>query len=142
MTITKKLLILSALISAIGVVIHVAAIFGGASWFYFFRAPPTVVASAQAGTWLAPTGALLIAVAMALCCAYALSAAQLIRRLPLLRWVLASMATVCILRVVVLIPVSIYRPVLIDTFEIIASTCWFLAGLGFLVGWRSSAEFN
>lgn len=134
------LLKLSALISAVGVIIHIAAIFGGASWYYFFHAPPIVVASAKAGTWLAPTGALLIAAAMALCCAYALSAAQLIRRLPLLRWGLAGMATVCLLRVAILIPVAMYRPSLIDTFEIIASTCWFLAGLGFFVGWRSCAE--
>lgn len=139
-TLTVRLLKLSALISAIGACIHIAAIFGGASWYYFFHAPPVVVASAQAGTWLAPTGALLIALAMTACCAYALSAAQLIRRLPLLRWGLASMATVCLLRVAVLIPVAFYRPNIIDTFEIIASTCWLVAGLGFLVGWRSSAE--
>ena len=74
----------SAIIALAGVSIHVGAVFGGASWYSFFGAPPSIVASARAGTWLAPLSALIIAGLMGICAAYAGSVLGLVRRLPLL----------------------------------------------------------
>jgi hypothetical protein len=72
---TKRVWVLAAiLIVAVGVVIHVGALFAGDSWFAFFNAPPIVVASARAGTWLAPVGSLVIAGLMGACGYYAASA--------------------------------------------------------------------
>jgi len=83
---------LAMLIASAGSAIHVAAILGGPSWYAFFDAPPFVVASAQAGTWLAPVSAAVIAGLMSLCAVYAASALGLIRQLPLLRLGLAGIA--------------------------------------------------
>lgn len=119
-----------------GALIHVAAIAGGPSWFHFFRAPPQVVESARAGTWLAPVSALAIAAAMALCAAYAFSAAGRLPRLPLMRTALAAIAAICLLRAAGTIPIYLYWPQLIDTFEIVAAIIWGAIGLGFAAGFR------
>lgn len=129
---------LAGAISLAGVAIHIAAIFGGASWFAFFGAPPAVVESARAGTLLAPLATLAIAGAMGLCAAYAFSAAGDIRRLPLLRAALASMATICLLRALLLVPVALLRPELVNTFEVVAAIVWGVAGVGFALGFRGS----
>lgn len=117
-----------------GALIHVAAIAGGPAWFFYFRAPPPVVASARDGTWLAPVSALTIAAAMALCAAYAFSAAGRLPRLPLMRTALATIATICLLRAVATIPIYLVWPQLIDTFEVIAGIIWGVIGLGFGIG--------
>lgn len=131
-------ILLAAVIASAGAAIHAGATLGGAAWYAFFRAPPAIVASAQAGTWLAPVSALVIAALMAICAAYALSAAGVIRRLPLLRTALATIAGICLLRGLLLIPLAIKRPDLVDTFETVAGAIWLLAGIGFAVGFRAA----
>lgn len=121
-------------ISLIGVVIHVAAIIAGPSWYAFFGAPPLVVASAQAGTWLAPVSAAGIAVLMGICAMYAASALGLIRRLPLIRTMLAGIAVICLLRAFVLVPAAFIHPELFNVFEVVAALTWAIAGAGFVAG--------
>ncbi len=126
--------ILAGVISLVGVVIHIGAIFGGVAWYVYFGAPHGIVESARQGTWLAPLGASVIAGLMALCAAYAFSAIGVIPRLPLLRTGLAVIATICLLRAIVLWPLMISHPELRNTFEIVASIVWGLAGVGFAMG--------
>jgi len=54
----------AAVIAAVGVAIDHATILGDPLWYGFFHAPQPVVASARAGTWLAPVSALNIALLM------------------------------------------------------------------------------
>ena len=126
---------LAAYIALAGAFIHVAAIAGGPDWYAFFGAPPSVVESARAGTWLAPLSTSAIAAAMALCGLYAFSALGVIRRLPLLRLMLAGMATVCLLRALILVPLAVKHPELLTSFNVIAALAWGVAGLGFALGW-------
>lgn len=133
---------LAAIIALVGVAIHVAAIFGGAAWYAYFSAPPVVVESARAGTWLAPVSCAVIAGLMALCAAYAFSALGHIRRLPLLRLMLGSMAGVCLLRALILLPLAISHPELRNAFEIGAALVWGLAGVGFAAAWRGTRSSN
>ena len=134
----KTWIYLAAAIATLGSAIHIGAIFGGADWYAFFGAPPRIVESARTGTPLAPLSAAAIAGLMALCAAYACSAAGLIRRLPLLRLMLAGMAGLCLLRALVLPLLAIRHPELRNTFEIVAATVWGLAGAGFAVGFLRS----
>jgi len=129
---------LATAIAVAGVVIHVGAVFGGPSWFAFFNAPPGVVASAREGTWLAPVSALIIAGLMAVCALYAGSVVGLVRRPPLQRLGLASMAAVCLLRGLVLPLLAIGHPELRNTFEVVSAIIWFAAGVGFAVGFRNT----
>ena len=125
---------LAGVISLVGVVIHIGAIFGGVAWYLYFGAPHDIVESARQGTWLAPLGASVIAGLMALCAAYAFSAIGVIPRLPLLRTGLAVMATICLLRALVLWPLMIGHPALRNTFEVVAAIVWGVAGVGFAMG--------
>ena len=125
---------LAMLIAIAGVAIHVGAIFGGPSWFSFFGAPPSIVASARAGTWLAPVSALAIAGLMALCALYAASAVGLVRRVPLLRLGVAGIAAVCLVRALLLPVLAVHHPELRNTFQVVSALVWGLAGLGFAVG--------
>jgi hypothetical protein len=129
---------LAAFIAAVGVAVHLAAIIGGPPWYVWFNAPPRVVASARAGTWLAPVSTAVIALLMALCALYACSAAGLVRRLPLLVPGLAGIAAVCLVRALILIPLAVTHPELRNTFELVAAIVWGTAGLGFAVGVRAA----
>ena len=124
------------LIAVSGVVIHIGAVFAGDAWFVFFNAPPSVVASARAGTWLAPLSASVIALLMALCAVYAASALGWVRRPPLQRIGLAGIAVVCLLRALILPVLSIGHPELRNMFEVISALVWGTAGIGFAVGFR------
>jgi hypothetical protein len=141
---SKRALLLSAAIAAFGAGLHVVALLAGPAWIKFFRAPPAVVASAEAGTWLAPVSTLAIAFAMAICTVYALSAVGKLPRLPFLRLVMSGIALICSLRVLILIPLALWRPDLIDTFEMIAVVFWFFGGFGFvqffLTDWRQKSQ--
>ena len=130
----------SAIVALAGMVIHIGAVFGGASWYSFFGAPPSIVASARAGTWLAPVSALVIAGLMAICAVYACSALGFVRRLPLQRVALATIAAVCLLRGLILPPLALTHPELRNPFEIVAALVWFVAGIGFAVGFRLSSS--
>jgi hypothetical protein len=127
---------LATAIAVAGVVIHVGAVFGGPSWFAFFNAPPAVVASARSGTWLAPIGALVIAGLMAICALYAGSAIGLVRKPPLQRFGLASIAAVSLLRGLALPLLAVRHPQLLSTFEVVSAIVWFAAGIGFAVAFR------
>jgi len=122
---------LAGSIAAVGALLHLAAIAGGPAWYAFFNAPPQVVASAHAGTWLAPVSTSIIAILMGLCAAYAFSAVGRFRRLPLPRLMLGGMAGVCLLRALVTIPLAINHPQLRNTFEIVSAVAWGVAGIGF-----------
>ncbi|GAB6197083.1 hypothetical protein [Lysobacter xanthus] len=133
---SRALVLLAASIALGGVVIHVGAVIAGPSWFEFFNAPPRVLASARSGTWLAPVSALAIAGLMGLCGLYAASATGLVRRMPLLRIGLGTMAVVCLVRALLLPVLAVRHPELRNLFEVVSAVVWGIAGLGFGVGAR------
>jgi hypothetical protein len=100
---TKAFLLAAGLLAA-GALLHVAVLVAGPEWIAFVGAPPEIVASARAGTWLAPVGTLaitLLLIGLALCC---LSAGGLIRRLPFARAVLVPFAAIFVLRGLIIVP--------------------------------------
>jgi len=125
---------LAAAIAAVGAAIHVVAIPAGPAWYAYFGAPASVVDSARAGTWPAPVGALVIALLMATCAWYACAALGAVRRPPLLRTGLATMAAICLVRALLLPAVAMTHPEVRNTFEVVASILWGLAGIGFALG--------
>lgn len=133
-----QLTYIAAGLSAVGVAIHLAAIIGGPEWNVFFGAPPRIVASARAGTWLAPVSAAGIALLMGICAAYAFSALGVLKRLPLLGTVLAGIGSVCLIRALVLIPLAVTHPELLNLFELVAAFIWGVAGMGFLAGFLTT----
>jgi hypothetical protein len=143
-------LIFSGFAALIGGAVHIAAIFGGPSWYGFIGAPPRMIRSAAAGDFYPALVCLAIASVLFIWAAYAFSGAGIFRRLPLLRTVLVAVATVLIVRGVAFIPLMALRPSLfvglcschgIDTFLVTTSVICFAVGVGYAVGackaWRA-----
>lgn len=97
-------------------------------------APPELVASAAAGTWLAPVATVCISMLFILCGVFALSAAGIIRELPLTNIALLFIAGLCALRGIATVPLSFLYPDMVSTFSIVAGCIWFLSGVLFFVG--------
>jgi hypothetical protein len=135
---SRRWIQLAAAIAVLGALIHVVAIPAGPAWYAYFGAPSTVVESARAGTWPAPVGALVIALLMATCAWYACAALGAVRRPPLLRTGLATMAAICLVRALLLPPLAMTHPELRNTFEVVAAIVWGLAGIGFALGVKAA----
>lgn len=60
------------------------------------------------------------------------------RRLPLLRPALVSISAVCLIRGLVLIPLAVRHPELVNSFEVAAAIVWAIAGVGFGVGFHAT----
>lgn len=133
-TLTRRLLQAATAIALLGVAVHLAAVSAGPEWYAWFGAPPFVVRSALEGTWIAPVGALLIAILMGVCAWYGAAALSWVRRPWLHRTSLWAMAAVCLLRAAVLPLLLPSFPDLLSAFEVIAALLWGLAGAGFAVG--------
>ena len=131
--VTSQLLISAGIIAAAAAIWHLLCILGGPSWFAFARAPQQVIASAQQGTLLAPLSTLFVAGLMFTCSAFALSAAGLIRSLPLLKSALITITILCILRALSAIPSLVYANDL-DLWQLVASWVWLYTGICFLAG--------
>lgn len=83
---------------------HILAYLGGPHGLAFLGAPPSIVSSADRGTWLAPTATLAIVGLLAVLALYCFSSAGLSLRLPLRRVVLAGFATVFLARGLLVVP--------------------------------------
>jgi hypothetical protein len=132
--------LLAAGISLFGALIHLVAPWLGPEWYAFLQAPASVVASARAGGLLAPAGAVAIGLLMLLCSVYALAGAGRLRWLPLAPMVQGTVAAVCLLRGLLVLPYLYKFPERLWTFDVVASFVWLAAGLGFLVGILATAK--
>lgn len=100
----NKALLVGAALSALAALLHVAIIFGGASWYRFFGAGERMARAAQAGH-LRPTLITLgIASVLTLWSFYALSGAGLVAPLPLLRSGLCLITGIYLLRGLAILP--------------------------------------
>ena len=77
---------------------HMSCIFLGESCYRSQLAPEAIIQSAVNGSLLAPLGTIFVSSLFLLCAIYALSAANIIIKLPLLRTAIYSISTLCILR--------------------------------------------
>ncbi len=130
----QQLLAIGAVLAALAAIWHLLCILGGPSWFEFARAPKEIVESARLGTWLAPVGTVVVAGLMFTCSLYAASVLGIIRKMPLEKSAVATIALLCLSRGVVVIPFWLSNAAIIDTFTIVSSTVWFFVGICFAVG--------
>jgi len=93
-----------------GAVLHIAILFGGPDWYAAFGAPRRLVDMARAGSLRPAISCVVIAAALSVLAAYAFSGAGRMRRLPLLRPVLALSASILILRGLLFIPLILWSP--------------------------------
>ena len=132
-SVQSQLLISAGVIASASAIWHLLCIFGGPSWFVFARAPQQIIESAQQGTMLAPISTVFVASLMFACTVFSFSAAGLIRKVPLLKSALITIASLCMLRGLIVIP-TLATSTGLDIWQIVASTVWFYVGICFLAG--------
>ncbi|MCH4225717.1 MAG: hypothetical protein LKF64_12030, partial [Alcaligenes faecalis] len=92
------MLVIGAGLSLIAALLHVGVIIVGPSWYQLFGAGDRFVRAAQAGRWFPAVFTAGIALVLAVWAAYALSAAGVIERLPLVRPALIGITSIYLLR--------------------------------------------
>ena len=132
-SVKSKLLISAGVIASASAIWHLLCILGGPSWFAFARAPQQVIDSSQQGTLLAPIGTVIVASLMFACTVFSFSAVGLIRKVPLLKSALITIAVLCTLRGLIAIPTFV-TPTGLDIWQIVASTVWLYVGICFVAG--------
>lgn len=113
-----------------GAMVHLAAWLGDPRWVAALGAPPSIVASAAAGSWPALLGTLAVVtwlISLALCC---FLAARMAGRLIFLRGVLALVAVVFLARGLLVVPFVMagQREWRTPIGKIVATGDWFVAG--------------
>ena len=103
-------------------------------------APPAIVESAQNGTLLAPIGNILVSSLFVLMAAYALSGAGIIRRFPLLKPAIYTIAALCIIRGVLPIQLWLRKPDRVTEEVLFVGIIWLLTGILYLVGFHLQAK--
>lgn len=132
-SVKSKLLISGGVIASAAAIWHLLCIWGGPSWFAFARAPKQIIDSAQQGTLLAPVGTVIVAGLMFACTVFAFSAVGLIRKVPLVKPALITIALLCAVRGLIGIPTFVTAAG-VDIWQIVASTVWLYVGVCFIVG--------
>lgn len=133
-------LIAGGLLSAAAALLHVAVIAGGPDWYRFFGAGEGLARAAERGSWVPAAITLGIAAVLAIWSAYAFSGAGLIPRLPLIRTGLVTISAIYLARGLILFPILVLKPELIDAFTVWSSLIVLAYGLAYAVGtWKSWA---
>jgi len=127
-------LVAGAWLSFAASALHIGCILGGPAWYRFFGAGEGVAQAAERGEWLPTLLTLAIAAVLALWGAYALSGAGRIVRLPLPTFCLVGITAVYLLRGLILIPLVLWRPELVDAFAVWSSLIVLAYGLVHAVG--------
>jgi len=115
---------------------HMSCMFLGENCYRSQLAPEVIIQSAVNGSLLAPVATTFVSSLFLLCAVYALSAANIIIKLPLLKTAIYSISTLCILRGLATIPLWLAYPDMFSSFPIISGAIWFISGMLFLLGFR------
>ncbi|MFZ6801568.1 hypothetical protein [Undibacterium sp. Di24W] len=129
-------LIVGAVFSTIAALLHFACILFGAPLYRLLGAGEVMARMAEHGHPYPHVMALIVGTALLVCAAYALSAAGVIMRLPLLPWILCGIIAVFALRGVAFPLLMPYFPGNSTVFWIISSGVCLLIGTLHFLGLR------
>lgn len=127
-------LIVAAALSGVAALLHVAIVFGGAPWYRFFGAGERMALAAESGRAYPAIVTLAIALVLSLWAAYALSGAGLLGALPLLKWCLAAITAVYLLRGLAILPLLLFAREQATPFIVWSSVICIGYGVVHLVG--------
>jgi len=127
-------LVLAAALSGVAALLHVAIVFGGAPWYRFFGAGEAMASAAESGRAYPAIVTLGIALVLGLWAAYALSGAGLLSPLPSLKWCLAGITAVYLLRGLGIFPLYLFAREQATPFMVWSSIICIGYGVVHLVG--------
>ena len=132
----NKPLLFGGVMSTLAALLHIAIIFGGPAWYRFFGAGEEMASLAAQGSWVPTLSTLGIFLVLQIWGLYAFSGAGLIRKLPLLRTVLATVSAIYLIRGIMLIPLWIINPDYIVFLHIWSSIASLIIGGAYAIGTR------
>ncbi len=131
-------LLVGGLLSFIAAGLHIACIVGGPEWLRFFGAGEGLARMAERGSWYPGLVALLIGGVLMVWGCYALVGAGAgggtVLTLPFLKWILAAITAVYLLRGALPFIVGIFKPEIMVPFTIWSSLICLVYGLFHVVG--------
>jgi hypothetical protein len=144
----ERLLVAGGALTGAAALLHLGIILGGPDWYRFFGAGERMARHAARGSIYPTLVTACIAAVLGVWALYALSGAGVIRRLPLLRPVLALVAAVYLARGILGVPSVVFLddPYARElrakmTFMVVSSALCILLGLCYAVGaalvWRT-----
>lgn len=129
-------LVTGAALTGTAALMHFACIIFGAPAFRFLGAGEQLASMAERGHWYPNLAAFVIGAALSLCSAYALSAARLLPRFPLVRTVLCLATGAFLLRAIAFPWLKPAFPDNSNTFWLVTSGICLTIGLVHLAGLR------
>jgi len=130
----NKFLIAAAICTALAALAHIGCIIFGADWYRFFGAGEQMAQMAEAGDWYPAVVTSVIVIFLAIWSLYALSAAGVIRRLPLLRLALCLIASIFLIRGISFVMLMPMFPENSLTFWLVSSGICLMIGILYAVG--------
>ena len=130
----NKFLIAAAIYTALAALAHIGCIIFGADWYRFFGAGEQMAQMAEAGHWYPVVVTSVIVIFLAIWSLYALSAAGVIRRLPLLRLALCLIASIFLIRGISFVMLMPMFPENSLTFWLVSSGICLMIGILYAVG--------
>ncbi|REL31607.1 hypothetical protein [Thalassotalea euphylliae] len=127
-------LVLAATIAFVTAIAHLSCIWLGEACYSAQMAPEVIIESAQQGTWLAPIGTVLAASIFVIIGLYNLSAAQILRPLPLYIFANYFIAAMCIIRGILPLQLWLRKPERVSEEALIAGLMWLATGVLILSG--------
>lgn len=125
-------------LSTAAALLHLAVIVGGPDWYRFFGAGEAMARAAEQGSFAPPLVTFGIGMVLAVWAAYAFSGAGVVRRLPLVRTALVLITGIYLLRGLLLVPMMLRRPELLDAFAVWSSVIVLIYGAVYAIGtWRA-----
>lgn len=135
-------LVIAAFITIFTAFAHLSCIYFGPECFSSQMAPSVIVESAKEGTLLAPLGAVFVSIIFIILGCYALSAAGVVRKLPLLKLGIYSIAFLCIIRGVLPLQLWLRQPDKVSELVLYVGLVWLLTGLLYFFGFRAMRKIK
>ncbi|MCF6226402.1 MAG: hypothetical protein L3J22_08915 [Xanthomonadales bacterium] len=130
----NSFLIIAAICSGLAAIAHLGCIIFGAEWYRFFGAGEAMAKMAEAGHWYPTVVTLFLVAVLSLWSLYALSGAQVIARLPLLRLGLVVISAIYILRGIAFVAIMPAFPENSLMFWFVSSSISLSIGLLYAIG--------
>ncbi|MFD2166484.1 hypothetical protein ACFSJY_09400 [Thalassotalea euphylliae] len=139
-TIANALLVSVACISSATAITHLSCLYFGPECYAIQMAPPKIIQSAKDSTWLAPLGNIFISSLFILVACYALSAAKIIGKVPLLKLGIYTITTLCIVRGLLPIQLWLRHPEKVTDIVLLVGIAWLMTGLALGIGHRLNQQ--
>lgn len=132
----NKPLLIGGVLSILAALLHIATIIGGPEWYRFLGAGEEMATLAENGSWIPATVTFGIFVVLFIWGLYAFSGAGFLKRLPFIKLALVFISTIYSVRGLMLFPVFVISPDLVNSLTIWSSVICLIIGMTYAVGTR------